>query len=85
MGDFNAHLGRDVVQYSFHKSSCSNGKLMHDVVEATGLFVTNTSSKKNIGKLFISNRNSGFLVFLKKVFLEILQNSQEITCARVSF
>ena len=24
-------------------------------------------------------------VFLKKVFLEILQNSQENTCARVSF
>ena len=57
MGDFNVHLGRDVVKNSFHKPDYSNGKLMHDFAEETGLFVTNTSSKKKIGKLgtFISD------------------------------
>ena len=34
MGDFNAHLGRNV-KYSFHKSIDSNGKLVHTFVEET--------------------------------------------------
>ena len=57
LGDFNAHLGRDVVKYSFHETSNSNGKLVNDFVEEVGLFIANTSFQKKIGKLwtFISD------------------------------
>ena len=51
MGDFNAHLGV-VVKYSIHKSSNSNGKLVYDFVEETGLFITSTSVQKKLGKFW---------------------------------
>lgn len=50
MRDFNVHLRRDTVKYLFHKSSNSNGKLVHDLAEETGLFVTNTSFQKKLRK-----------------------------------
>ena len=33
MDDFNAQIGGDVVKYSFHKSSNSNGKLVHSELQ----------------------------------------------------
>ena len=33
----------------------------------------------------VSNRSSRLDVFVEKVFLKILQNSQENTCTKVSF
>ena len=56
-GDFNTHIGRDVVKYSFHESSNSNGKLVHDFVEEAGLFITNIPFQKKLKNLwtFISD------------------------------
>ena len=56
-GDFNTHIGRDVVKYSFHESRNSNGKLVHDFVEEAGLFITNAPFQKKLKKLwtFISD------------------------------
>ena len=56
-GDFNTHIGRDVVKYSFHESRNSNGKLVHDFVEKAGLFITNAPFQKKLKKLrtFISD------------------------------
>ena len=52
MRDFNAYLGRDVVKHLFHESSNSNGELVHNFVEETGLFINNTSFHKKLGKLW---------------------------------
>ena len=56
-GDFNTHIGRDVVKYSFHESSNSNGKLVHDFVEEAGLFIINIPFQKKLKNLwtFISD------------------------------
>ena len=56
-GDFNTHIGRDVVKYSFHESSSSNGKLVHDFVEEAGLFIINIPFQKKLKNLwtFISD------------------------------
>ena len=52
IGDFNTHLRRDIVKYSFQESTDSNDKLVHDFVEETGLFITNTSFQKKLGNLW---------------------------------
>ena len=39
----------------------------------------------NLSLLHLLHKQSSEGILLKKVFLEILQNSQENTCARVSF
>ena len=44
-----------------------------------------TLISENIGPLFIDSEAVVRRCSVKKVFLEILQNSQEDTCARVSF
>ena len=45
------------------------------------------SDKYASGSLFfpMQNQSSGGVLYIEKVFLEILQNSQENTCARKSF
>ena len=40
---------------------------------------------RELRKIYTSNRSSCRRCSVKNVFLEILQNSQEDTCARVSF
>ena len=57
IGDFNAHLGQDVAQYSYHKHTNSNGQLMSDLVDEANLLVANAHFRKRQGKLwtFISD------------------------------
>ena len=57
MGDFNAHLGKDVAKYTYHDQTNNNGKLVSDLIEEAGLIATNTVYRKKPGKLwtFISD------------------------------
>lgn len=52
LGDFNAHIGNDMVKYSYHQNTNSNGKLLLEMAIETGMIITNTSFQKKKGKLF---------------------------------
>ena len=57
VGDFNAHLGKEVGKYTYHDKTNSNGELKKDFLQETGLIVTNAKFQKKQGKLwtFMSN------------------------------
>ena len=52
LGDFNAHMGTDIVPYSFHEQSNGNGRLLQELCIETDLIVTNTVLDKRPGKLW---------------------------------
>ena len=52
LGDFNAHMGTDIVPYSFHEQSNGNGRLLQELCIETDLIVTNTILDKRPGKLW---------------------------------
>ena len=52
MGDFNAHIGKDVSKFSFHDVTNSNGKLLTDLIQETNLEVTNGRFQKKKGKMW---------------------------------
>ena len=57
LGDFNAHLGKEVGKYTYHDRTNRNGKLLIDLAQETGLVITNIHKQKKSGKLwtFISD------------------------------
>ena len=57
MGDFNAHLGNNDVQHTYHTTTNKNGCLMNDYIQEANLMVGNTSYRKKSNKLwtFISD------------------------------
>ena len=60
--------------------------LQNTITNSTGEFgVDETSTQCKVSIFFKTYRSSLPEVFCKKVFLEISQNSQKSTCARVSF
>ena len=66
------HIPKEIIKFIGHKNVIAN------------IFRIQAYDSKMCG-YFCIGRNSRPEVFCKKVFLEILQNSQESTCARVSF
>ena len=73
-------------------------KDIYDTSQSTGLFLSYISTKprvinhSNLKCLYFLRKQTSHdeeavvqMCFVKKVFLEISQNSQENTCARISF
>ena len=58
-GDFNAHLGKADVPYTFHEETNTNGELLLEHASESGMRITNTLFKKRRGKkwTYISDMN----------------------------
>ena len=52
VGDFNAHIGKDLRKYTFHNETNKNGQQAIDFAEEANLLVTNTHFSKKRGKLW---------------------------------
>ena len=46
LGDFNGHLGKDTVPFSYHEECNRNGEFLHDLMEEQTLLATNTQFQK---------------------------------------
>ena len=57
LGDFNAHLGKEVGKFTYHEKTNNNGRLLTDLAQEAGLVITNIHRQKKRGKLwtFISD------------------------------
>ena len=60
LGDFNAHLDKNLAKYSYHGTSNANGKLVNNFIQESNLFVANASFQKKPAKLwaYISDMSS---------------------------
>ena len=58
-GDFNAHLGKSDVPFTFHEETNRNGQLLLDHRTECGMRITNTLFKKRMGKkwTYLSDMN----------------------------
>ena len=52
LGDYNAHLGKEVGKYTYHDRTNSNGKRLLDMSQEAGLVITNIHKQKKSGKLW---------------------------------
>ena len=52
IGDFNAHIGRDLALHSYHDLTNQNGHLLVDYSQECNLLITNTHFEKRKGKLW---------------------------------
>ena len=52
IGDFNAHVGQDLVKYSFHEKTNKNGNFLYQHIVESNMLITNTSFQKRSGKLW---------------------------------
>ena len=52
LGDYNAHLGKEVGKYTYHDKTNSNGKRLLDMSQEAGLVITNIHKQKKSGKLW---------------------------------
>ena len=59
MGDFNAHLGKDIAKHTYHENTNENGNLLHEHALECDLLITNTLYEKRKGKLwtYLSDMN----------------------------
>lgn len=48
-GDFNAHLGQSVIEYSYHNTCNSNGRLVKNFFEETNLSLQMEGSRRGLG------------------------------------
>ena len=51
LGDFNAHLDKNLAKYSYHETSNANGKLVNNFIQESNLFVANAYFQKKPAKL----------------------------------
>ena len=51
-GDFNSHLDQSVIEYSYHNTCNSNGRLVKNFFEETNLSLQNGRYQKRDGKLW---------------------------------
>ena len=60
LGDFNAHLDKNLAKYSYHETTNANGKLVNNFIQESNLFVANASFQKKPAKLwaYISDMSS---------------------------
>lgn len=59
-GDFNARLGRDNVNFSFHQETNRNGSKLNDLMLEFQLIATNTMFMKKTNKLWTFQHANGF-------------------------
>ena len=52
IGDFNAHIGSEDAQHTFHSKTNHNGQLLLDLTQEANLLITNTTFQKKAGKLW---------------------------------
>lgn len=81
-GDFNAHLDQSVIEYSYHNTCNSNGRLVKNLFKGTNLSLQMEGSRRGLGS---SGHYFAYEWYENKGRLHRGQEKMKELCTRLSF
>ena len=82
MGDFNARVGKEHYNFTYHEPTNRNGELLHSLVglQENDLIVTNVTFQKKVSRLWTCTLPSGYKAQLDYILVRRKWRNSVIDC-----